>query len=240
MTASSARSVVVMQLRRGRAAEGSPPRPRKARRVRVYVARHGETTWNLAGRYQGRRESELTPLGLRQALALADAMAEARVGRVVSSPMLRCTATALPPAERLGLRVETDDRLIEIAHGTWEGRLRDEIAANDPARYHAWRNDPAHVRFENGETIAQVLDRWRDFAAAFRPDAPALVVTHDAVVRVALLAATGRDLDEFWKPHVENGAYAVFDVDAPRWTLLEENVTAHLGALRAPTEGQAL
>jgi len=42
--------------------------------MRVYVARHGETTWNLAGRYQGRRESALTSLGMRQAFALADAM----------------------------------------------------------------------------------------------------------------------------------------------------------------------
>ena len=119
--------------------------------MRVYVARHGETTWNLAGRYQGRRESELTELGMRQALALADAMDEAGVGRVVSSPLLRCTATARPSADRRGVEVETDDRLIEIAHGTWEGRLRDELAANDPERYRAWRRDPARVQFENGE-----------------------------------------------------------------------------------------
>jgi len=208
--------------------------------MRVYIARHGETTWNLAGRYQGRRESELTPLGMRQALALATAMNDARVRRVISSPLLRCTATALPTAERLDLRVEIDDRLIEIAHGTWEGRLRDEIAANDPERYRAWREDPARVAFEGGETIGQVLARWQDFAATFRPQTPALVVTHDAVVRVALVAATGRDLSSFWSGHVENGAYAEFEVDDSGWTLVEENVNAHLGALRVSIEGQAL
>ena len=208
--------------------------------MRVYLARHGETTWNLTGRYQGRRESALTALGTRQAFALAEAMDAARVGRVVASPMLRCTATAKPTAERLNLQVETDDRLIEIAHGTWEGRLRDEIAANDPVRYRAWRQDPAHVAFEGGETVAQVLERWRDFAARFRPAAPALVVTHDAVVRVALLDVARRDLDTFWSGKVENGAYAVFDVDASGWTLVEECVADHLGALRASTEGQAL
>jgi probable phosphoglycerate mutase len=208
--------------------------------VRVYVARHGETTWNLAGRYQGRLESELSPLGARQALALADAMARVKVGRVVSSRLRRCTATAQPAADRLHLRVETDDRLIEIAHGTWEGRLRDELAANDPARYRAWRADPAHVQFENGESIADVLARWRDFAASFAPDAPALVVTHDAVVRVALVDATSRGLEHFWTTRVENGAYAVFDVHDARWTLVDECVSDHLGALRASTERQAL
>ena len=208
--------------------------------MRVYVARHGETTWNVAGRYQGRRESELSALGMRQAEALAAALEPAGIGRVVSSPMGRCTATARAVADRLYLPVETDDRLIEIAHGTWEGRLRDEIAANDPRRYRAWREDPAHVLFDGGESLAQVLDRWRDFAAAFRPGAPALVVTHDAVVRVALLAATGRELGAFWDARVENGAYAVFDAAASGWALVDECVTAHLGALRAPVEDQAL
>jgi probable phosphoglycerate mutase len=208
--------------------------------VRVYVARHGETTWNVAGRYQGRLESELSPLGERQAHALAGAMADADVRRVVSSPLRRCTATAQPTADRVGVRVETDDRLIEIAHGTWEGRLRDEIAANDPARYRAWREDPAHVQFENGENIAQVLARWREFAASFAPDAPALVVTHDAVVRAALVDASSRSLDDFWQTNVENGGYAVFDADGARWSLVAECVAAHLGALRASVDGQAL
>jgi broad specificity phosphatase PhoE len=240
MTASSARIVLVMLVGRVVRPEGSSELAHKARGVRVYLARHGETTWNLAGRYQGRLESALTPFGAAQALALAGAMDSAGVRRVVSSPLLRCTATAAPAAERVHAPVEIDDRLLEIAHGTWEGRLRDEIAANDPLRYRAWREDPAHVRFENGETIVQVLERWREFAAAFRPAVPSLVVTHDAVVRVALVAATGRELDAFWNGRVENGAYAVFDVDESGWTLVEENVAAHLGALRASTEGQAL
>ncbi|HEY0396583.1 MAG TPA: histidine phosphatase family protein [Candidatus Elarobacter sp.] len=208
--------------------------------MRVYVARHGETTWNAAGRYQGRLESELSALGARQAEALADAMAALNVRRTISSPLKRCVETAQPSAARANVAVETDERLIEIAHGTWEGRLRDEIAANDPERYRAWRHDPAHVRFVQGESIGDVLERWRGFARAFRPDAPALVVTHDAVVRVALLDAARRELDAFWEARVENGAYAEFDVTTAGWSLLRENVAGHLGALRASIEGQAL
>jgi broad specificity phosphatase PhoE len=208
--------------------------------MRVYVARHGETTWNVAGRYQGRLESDLTPLGMRQARALAGAMRDAQVGRIVSSPLRRCTETARPASELLNVRVETDERLIEIAHGTWENRLREEIAANDPDRYRAWRHDPAHVQFEHGESIADVLARWRDFAASFRPERPALVVTHDAVVRVAILAASGRGLEAFWQARVENGAYAELDAADDGWTLVREHVADHLGPLRASTEDQAL
>jgi broad specificity phosphatase PhoE len=107
-------------------------------------------------------------------------------------------------------------------------------------RYRAWREDPGQVAFENGETLVQVLERWREFAGALEPQTPTLILTHDAVVRVALLAATGRDFDAFWSSRVENGAYAVFEVERERWTLIDECVNTHLAGLRAATDGQAL
>jgi len=208
----------------------------------VFVARHGETTWNLAGRYQGRRESALTGLGVQQGTALATAFTtqEPRIARIIASPLVRCAATARFVAERLNLPLETDDRLIEIAHGTWEGRLRDEIAANDPERFHAWKHDPAHVAFEGGETLADVRERWRAFAGALATDVPTLVVTHDAVVRIALLEAAGRPLDDLWRVPVENAGYAIFTVQSGSWRIVTECVNAHLAGRQADVAGQAL
>jgi broad specificity phosphatase PhoE len=208
----------------------------------VYVARHGETTWNLAGRYQGRRESGLTGLGMRQGMALAQAFTtqEPRIERIIASPLVRCAATAQFVAERLNLPLEADVRLIEIAHGTWEGRLRDEIAANDPETFRAWKERPADVSFDGGETVADVRDRWRDFASTLATDVPTLVVTHDAVVRIALLEAACMPLDDLWNVAVENAAYAMFSVNDGEWTISEACVNAHLAGLRADTEAQAL
>jgi broad specificity phosphatase PhoE len=212
----------------------------------IYIARHGETTWNVAGRYQGRLESPLSALGVAQAHALAEyfgALAErgAAVRHIVSSPLVRCTQTAQAVADRLGLAVSVDERLIEIAHGTWEGRYRDEIAANDPQRYRTWRNDPEHVAFERGETLRDVVARYRSFAASLvHATADTLVVTHDAICRVALLEAMGRPLHDFWRVHVENGAFAVLHADGERLSVVEECHAEHLASLRAPLEGQAL
>lgn len=213
----------------------------------VWLARHGETTWNLAGRYQGRLESALSGLGMQQGIALAQhfferlSRGELVPSRVVSSPLLRCAATARFTAQTLGLGVETDERLIEIAHGTWEGRYRDELAANDPERYRAWREDPAHVAFEGGETLVEVLQRWRSFAADLSARSePTLVVTHDAVVRCALADLEGRSLDAFWNVRVENGAYALIEREDGRLRVVEECVHSHLDGIRADVTGQAL
>jgi len=213
----------------------------------IWIARHGETTWNMAGRYQGRMESALSGLGVRQGMALGHAFfgrlerGETIPTRIVSSPMLRCAATARFTGERLGRSVETDERLIEIAHGTWEGRYRDELAASDPQRYRAWREDPATVAFDGGETLEDVMARWRSFAAdlAARTE-DTLVLTHDAVVRVALVDLQARPLDDFWKTLVENAAYACVERDGGHLRLIEECVTDHLDGLRADVAAQAL
>ncbi len=213
----------------------------------IWLARHGETTWNVAGRYQGRLESTLTPLGERQAAALAAFFAacrergEALPARVVSSPLGRCRATAAPSAALLGLAVETDARLIEIGHGTWEGRYRDEIARDDADRYRTWRTAPERVVFEGGESLPQVLERWREFAAELaRDQRPALVVTHDAVVRCALVDLLGRPLAAFWDVAVENGAFALIARSRTGLEVLRECDARHLGRLRAEVTQQAL
>jgi broad specificity phosphatase PhoE len=211
------------------------------------LARHGETTWNLEGRYQGRLESALSGLGVRQGFALADyfqrraVRGDAVPRRAVASPLLRCTATARFVTDRLGVPLETDPRLIEIAHGSWEGRYRDEIATNDPERYRMWREDPAHVAFENGETLSDVRARWRDFAATLVEQSDdLLIVTHDAVVRCALLDVSGRPLQDFWQPTVENAAFARLDSDGATLRIVEECVVSHLTGMRASLAAQAL
>jgi broad specificity phosphatase PhoE len=210
--------------------------------VKLYIARHAETTWNLAGRYQGRRESALSARGIRQGFALAEALATVAPppARIVTSPMQRTHATAAFVAERLNVPLETDDALIEIAHGTWEGRMRDEIATNDPVRYATWRERPAEVAFEAGESLRDVQTRWRRFRAAFTVDRPTLLVTHDAIVRVALLDIAGRPLEDFWSVQVENAGYAVIDATTAGWTITTESVSDHLAGTRAAIESQAL
>jgi len=213
----------------------------------IYLVRHGETTWNLAGRYQGRLESALSALGVRQGFALADyffrrlTRGDSIPARAISSPLLRCTATAHFVTARLGISLDIDERLTEIAHGTWEGRFRDELAQNDRDRYRAWREDPAHVAFENGETLAEVRARWRAFVATILAETrDLLIVSHDAVIRCALLDAANRHLDEFWRPSVENAAFARLESDGAELRVVEECVVTHLTGVRAPIAGQAL
>jgi probable phosphoglycerate mutase len=206
----------------------------------VRIARHGETTWNAVGRYQGRLETPLSPLGQAQAQALGGALRDAGIERIISSPLSRCVQTALPLSMMTGVPIETDDRLLEIAHGTWEGRYRDELARNDSERYTMWRKHPERVHFPGGERLEDVLDRWKSFVSDFVPDVDTLLMTHDIVVRLALLERTGRSMSELRTIRAENAAFTVFEVTGQEWTLISECEKEHLAELSADQERQAL
>jgi phosphoserine phosphatase len=205
----------------------------------IYVARHGETDWNRDGRYQGRRESALTALGIMQARRLDVALAGAAIDRVISSPLRRCVETARPVALRRGVEVEADPDLLEIGHGVWEGRLRSDIEREEPQLIRAWRERPDTVLFPGGESLADVDRRWRVFADRLGRSDRVLVVTHDVIVRVAILSATNRSPARLWEPRVVNGGFAVF-AGGGGWELVHGCIEHHLAGALVDPASQAL
>lgn len=135
----------------------------------------------VEGRFQGRLETPLSPLGRRQAeLAGARLAAPAAPPRIpvparppveiVHSPLSRAAATA--EAAKAALVAvygsdavpsrRPDPGLIEIAQGKWEGLHRDEVLARYPAELEAWRLRPAVAHAPGGEPLADAARRVGD------------------------------------------------------------------------------
>ena len=100
-----------------------PSRVTAARGTTIYFVHHGETEWNRDGRYQGRRDSPLTPHGVGQvqrvAALLAQELPAPRDVALVSSPLGRAMATAAILAEVLRWPILRDARLAELSFGPW-------------------------------------------------------------------------------------------------------------------------
>lgn len=171
--------------------------------MKIILARHGETPWNAAGRYQGQIDIPLSETGEAQAALLGQRLKDVPITRAVSSQLSRAKATAEAALgdARKGMLI-IDERLQEIAHGDWEGLLAQEIAERDPGTFQAWRDAPHTVQMPQGESLQQVLDRaWAGLAAACEglgADDTLLVVAHDAVNRVLLCRILGLGLDRLW------------------------------------------
>lgn len=98
----------------------------------VYLIRHAAA--GERAKWKGPdADRPLSKKGRRQADALVDLLAGKGIGRIVSSPFLRCVQTVDPLAARLGLTVETDDALAEEATGDDVAALARKLAPDNPA-----------------------------------------------------------------------------------------------------------
>ena len=171
--------------------------------MRILLARHGETAWNAEGRYQGQEDIVLSETGERQAMKLGERLRDVRIDRAVSSPLTRAYETAkFALGSVRAPMLAVDNGLMEIAHGSWEGKLAAEILAGDPARFQAWRDAPQTVHMPGGESLKQVLDRaWTALVEACEglgEGETLLVVAHDAVNRVLLCRVLGLPMSRLW------------------------------------------
>jgi broad specificity phosphatase PhoE len=212
--------------------------------VKLLLVRHGESQWNIEGRYQGWQDPPLSALGRRQAAAVAARLADGvqRPAAVVSSPLQRASDTAAAIAEACGVPLTLDTRLREICHGEWEGLLRAEVERRWPELLALWRRDPAAVRFPGGETLEDVHARWHDFlTGAPELGSPLVVVTHDVIVRLACLEGSQRTMGDFFSLKGDNGGISEFTFVHGRLRLVRFNDSRHLeNGLKADLGRQAL
>lgn len=160
--------------------------------VRILLLRHGESTWNADGRWQGQADPPLTERGRDQARAAADGMTEA-VDLVVASDLERARVTAeLIAAAAGGGPVAIDPAFRERDAGAFSGLTRAEIhrdhpglLADDPVRDPGteadglipppgWELDD-HLSARAWAGIGRVADQLPAGGAA-------LVVTHSGLI----------------------------------------------------------
>ena len=172
--------------------------------MNLLLVRHGETPWNREGRYQGRTDTPLSEDGEAQARALGQRLASLPIQIAISSPLLRTRRTAEGVLGDRRVTLETDDALIEISHGQWEGQLASDIQLSHAEMFGTWRSRPDRdvPAGPGAETLGDVEARaWPVLVrtcARLGPDDTALIVAHDAVNRVLLCRVLGLPLSRVW------------------------------------------
>lgn len=161
-----------------------------AQGITLYFVRHGETDWNVAQRYQGRRDIPLNATGRVQAERNGRMLRELLGAGTVSldyvaSPLLRARETMEIMRRELRLPPEayhTDERLAEIDYGHWEGHLWTELPQTDPQGFAARKADTWGWQPKGGESYRMLSQRVAGWLADVRRDA--VVASHGGVSRV--------------------------------------------------------
>jgi broad specificity phosphatase PhoE len=162
----------------------------------LYFVRHGETDFNIGQRLQGRYQTSLNARGRQQAGFCGDLLGDlfARDKRpagdfaYVSSPLNRARETLEIVRGRLGLDPRdyaTDDRLMEISYGSWEGLTLPEIEAREPGVLRRRDREKWDFAPPGGESYRDVAKRVGEWYASVMRDS--VVAAHGGVGR-ALMA----------------------------------------------------
>jgi broad specificity phosphatase PhoE len=199
--------------------------------MKIYLVRHGQTSWNQNQRLQGLRDIPLNRTGIRQSQRLAQWYRNAGVRRIVSSPLLRARRTAQILAERTGRTPLTDDRLREIDHGPWTGLRLETIEDRFPDEFATWSFFPEKLRMSNGESLIVVYRRCTRALLDLikeNPNEDVLVVSHGVVNALLLCAAMGVSLSRMREYSPRNAAVSVLTVQRNKIVAVERelNVTA--------------
>ena len=120
--------------------------------MKLYIARHGETAWNVENRVSGRTDIPLTERGMEQARLLAKNAMDKGIEVIIASPLLRARQTAQAVSDAIGIPVEIDERLIELDFGIFEGGPR-----TDPDFQYTRAQFP--TRYPGGESAFQLAHR---------------------------------------------------------------------------------
>lgn len=169
--------------------------------MKLFVACHGQTTWNVQNKVCGITDIELTEKGIEQAKKLADIVKKHHIDAVISSPLKRALKTSQIVVDKNKITLQIEESLIEQNYGIYEGvdRKDDNFLANK--RNFAYR-------YPNGESMMQVAYRIYGLIDKIKEQYQGkniLIISHGGICRIIRTYFIDMSNDEFFNYTLENG-----------------------------------
>ncbi|HME46216.1 MAG TPA: histidine phosphatase family protein [Syntrophorhabdales bacterium] len=205
--------------------------------MKIYVVRHGETTWNKEEVFRGRKDIPLNDTGLWQAERTGAFFSDKGVSAIYSSPLSRARQTASRIGEASRVPVTVDDAFTDMDFGPWEGLSLVTVEERFPQALDTWRNRPHQFRVAGAETLARVRKRvekrLREAVTDGLTNGPAdgpvvVIVTHRVICKLLVLHFLGVSNRFFWKIKCDPASITFAEQTGEDYTLSMVNQTLQL------------
>ncbi|MFN8411073.1 MAG: alpha-ribazole phosphatase [Anaerolineales bacterium] len=201
--------------------------------MRVLLTRHGQTDWNIAGRYQGQSDVPLNQAGQLQAEQIAQRLSRETIHSIYTSDLSRASDTAqkIADMQKVVPVIQRDTRWRELSFGDWEGMTFKEMSAHSPDLFSQWMIDPKTISTPNGETLVQLAERVKSAFDEIKNnhlDQTILVVAHSGSLQTLLASILGVDLNRYWQFRISQASLSELNVIENSASLHLLNETTHL------------
>jgi len=183
--------------------------------VRVVLIRPGTTDYDEQGRIKGTLDIPLNDFGNNQTAQAADELSELDIEIVYSSPCQAAAETAAVLANSLGVKSKSVNRLQNLDHGLWQGKLIDEVKSTQRKVYKQWQEQPETVCPPEGETLSSARQRVQTalekILKKHKTGTIGMVIPGPlwSIVRSTL---DNSDLGNLWQAETECGSWVMIDV----------------------------
>jgi broad specificity phosphatase PhoE len=196
----------------------------------VLLIRHGETEWNVLGRWQGYEQTPLNDLGIAQAKALAKYLRYRPIAAIYSSDLLRAWQTATALGDALGIEPESYADLREHHLGIFQGLTRHEIQEKYPAEWTQMQTDYWDYVIPDGESRASTLRRaYRAWETCLErgKGSEIAIVSHGGTIKMLLMKLFG-EIPTVVESYLPNTSITSLERNGQGWRLVEIGATPHL------------
>lgn len=205
-----------------------------ASKTTVYLVRHGETEWNLSGRWQGHADAPLTDRGESQARALGERFKTESFDACYVSDLDRAMRTAKLISGPTGMNFEPDARLRERDLGVMQGLTTQEMLERCPDVFDSFRNAGPDYIVPEGESFRQFHERCvealEDYVSRHQGER-VLLVTHGGVLGAIFRYVAQVPLEAQRGYVLLNCSVNVVDKLGDSWNLLHWGDVSHLNDL---------
>jgi len=200
-------------------------------KTEIFLVRHGQTEWNIQGRYQGSGDSPLTEKGRNQALALSKHIENIHFDAIFSSPAGRALSTAQILKAHRNIEIKTIEDFQEIQLADWEGRLYDEMKSERPVLYKGFWESPDLFLPEKGESFIDVGNRTYPALLKIAKEFEGkriLIVSHAVAILSVLNRIQNRPLNQFWDKKLYQTSLSIIEWANDTFSIIKYGDTEHL------------
>ncbi|SNZ13100.1 histidine phosphatase family protein [Hydrogenobacter hydrogenophilus] len=182
---------------------------------RLFLVRHAQSEYNEKGIFQGRLDSDLTPLGFVQARLTAKELLDKNIQVIYTSPQRRAYKTALTIGDILHLEPIVDERLREMSFGEYEGKPFWSLVEENRELFLNWLANPLKNPLPTQESMEELEKRVKSFLEEIKesPYENILIVAHGGTLHALICLSVGLGLENLWNIHMDNTGITELRID---------------------------
>lgn len=187
--------------------------------IRFVLVRPGSTEFDDQGRIKGTLDMPLSTNGAGQVARAVTELNGMAFDCIYTAPCQSAQQTATAIAAGREAKIKVLDKLENIDHGLWHGKLIEEFRQKQPKLYRQGQDNPESLCPPGGESLSSAKERVASLIAKLikkhRHGVVALVAPEPLASMVRSVLEQN-DLGDLWKSECDSGNWELIDVETEK------------------------